>query len=218
MFSRFIPLFSFFILFPFIASAQTIPALITKIGSILNSIVPVLVGIGLIYFIWGVIKYVIADSEVAKEKGKDTMIYGIIGFTVISALWGIVDMVVKFLGGRGTQPVPVAGGACSAPTATVGVSLSVYLNYVTCIINNSIIPILFALATLLFIWGVVKFFFINVDEEPKREQGKQFMIWGIVALAVMLSMWGLVNVLRSTFGLGTGSILPQVTPPQVTPS
>ena len=39
------------------------------------------------------------------------------------------------------------------------------------------------------------------------------MIWGIVALAVMLSVWGLVGILGSTFGLGTGSVLPQVVPP-----
>jgi hypothetical protein len=207
---KFLFLFSFLTLFPLIASAQTISALITKLGSILNSIVPVLIGLGLIYFIWGVIRYVIADSEEAKNKGKDTMIYGIIGFTVISAIWGIVNMVVDFLGGPGSAPT-LPSGTCNAPQ--VGAALSLYLNYVTCIINNSVIPILFALATVLFIWGVIKFFFINVDEEAKRAQGKQFMIWGIVALAVMLSMWGLVNVLRNTFNINTGSILPQVTPP-----
>jgi hypothetical protein len=213
---KFLFLFSFLTLFPFIASAaETIPTLITKLGSILNSIVPVLMGLGLIYFIWGVIKYVIAGGEEDKKKGKDIMVYGIIGFTVISAIWGIVNMVVAFLGGRGTQPVP-AGGTCSAPQ--VGAALSSYLNYVTCIINNSVIPILFALATVLFIWGVIKFFFINVDEEAKRAQGKQFMIWGIVALAVMLSMWGLVNVLRTTFNINTGSVLPQVTPPSNNPN
>jgi hypothetical protein len=64
----------------------------------------------------------------------------------------------------------------------------------------------------MFIWGVIKFFIINADEEAKREQGKQFMIWGIIALAVMLSVWGLVGILSNTFGL-SGSVLPQVTPP-----
>lgn len=38
------------------------------------------------------------------------------------------------------------------------------------------------------------------------------MIWGIIALAVMLSVWGLVGILGSTFNIGT-SVLPQVTPP-----
>ena len=81
------------------------------------------------------------------------------------------------------------------------------------IINNAIIPLIFALAVAAFVWGVVQFFFLNADDVEKKSKGKQFMIWGIVALAVMLSVWGLVGILGSTFGLGTGSVLPQVVPP-----
>ena len=56
---------------------------------------------------------------------------------------------------------------------------------------------------------------IHADEEAKRAQGKQYMIWGIIALAVMLSIWGLVGVLKNTFGINVGqSILPQVKPSQ----
>jgi hypothetical protein len=86
------------------------------------------------------------------------------------------------------------------------------LCYVAGIINDSIIPLIFSLAVVMFVWGVVQFFIINADEENKRAQGKQFMIWGIVALAVMLSVWGLVGVLGNTFGV-KGSIIPQVTSP-----
>ena len=190
----------------------TILTIITKIGEILKAIIPILMAIGLAYFIWGVIRYVIADGEEAKKKGKDTMIYGIIGFAVISGLWGLVNMVVTLLGGQGTAPT-VGSLSCSATPPAAGSALSAYLDSFTCLIGKSVIPLIFALATVVFIWGVVKFFFLNIDEEAKRAQGKQFMIWGIVALAVMLSMWGLVNVLRSTFNLGTGSVLPTVHPP-----
>ena len=86
------------------------------------------------------------------------------------------------------------------------------LCYFTKLINDSVIPLLFAVATVFFVWGAVKFFIINAAEEAKREQGKQFMIWGIVALTVMLSVWGLVELLTGTFGVG-GSVLPQVCPP-----
>ena len=83
--------------------------------------------------------------------------------------------------------------------------------YGTCFISNSIIPILVTVALVFLVWGVVKFFIINADEEAKRTQGKQFMIWGIVALAVIVSIWGIVNILGSTFGLETG-VLPGVRP------
>ena len=82
------------------------------------------------------------------------------------------------------------------------------LAYVTCIITKSVIPLIFALAVVLFVWGVVQFV-INSDEEAKKEKGKQFMIWGIIALTVMVSVWGLVGILANTFDINTGFI-PQV--------
>ncbi|MCX6752485.1 MAG: hypothetical protein NTZ87_03230 [Candidatus Nomurabacteria bacterium] len=83
------------------------------------------------------------------------------------------------------------------------------LIYATCIINKSVIPLIFALAVALFVWGVVQYV-INSDEEAKKEKGRQFMIWGIIALAVMVSVWGLVNILGNTFGIE--KTIPQVKP------
>lgn len=80
--------------------------------------------------------------------------------------------------------------------------------YVTCIISKSIIPLIFALAIAMFVWGVVQYV-INSSEEAKKDKGRQFMIWGIIAITVMVSVWGLVSVLGNTFGLNTGFI-PQV--------
>ncbi|MFA6076501.1 MAG: hypothetical protein WC735_00290 [Candidatus Paceibacterota bacterium] len=85
------------------------------------------------------------------------------------------------------------------------------LNYATCIINTSVIPLIFALAIVMFVWGVVQFV-INSDDEAKKTKGKMFMIWGIVALTVMVSVWGLVAILGNTFGVNTG-IIPQVKSP-----
>ena len=82
-------------------------------------------------------------------------------------------------------------------------------DYGTCIISNSIIPLLFALAVVLFVWGVVQYV-INDGEEAKKAKGKQFMIWGIVGLAVMISVWGLVNILTNTFGVSPANFIPQV--------
>lgn len=85
------------------------------------------------------------------------------------------------------------------------------LVYVSCIINSSVIPLIFALAVAMFVWGVVQFV-INSSEEAKKEKGKQFMVWGIIALTVMVCVWGLVAILGNTFGVNTGFI-PQVKSP-----
>jgi hypothetical protein len=194
-----------------------IAKLICQIQQILNTIVPVLVALGVVYFVWGVVRYVIADSEEAKTKGRDSMIYGIIGFAVIVGLWGFVNIIVSTFGLGGTAPAltPLTGAASTCSLAN-NPTFKDLLCYITGIINDSIIPLIFAVATVMFVWGVVQFFIINANEEKKREQGRQFMIWGIIALAVMLSVWGLVGIVGSTFGVGS-SVLPQVHPPGASP-
>ncbi len=77
-------------------------------------------------------------------------------------------------------------------------------SFATCLIVRSFIPIMFAVAIVAFVWGVIQFFIFGAAEEAKREKGKQFIVWGIVALAVMLSVLGLVRILGNTFGILPG--------------
>ena len=69
-----------------------------QIGSILNLVIPILITLGVIIFIWGVITYVVAKGEEAKKEGRDRMIWGIIGLTVIVTLWGLVNFLKSTLG------------------------------------------------------------------------------------------------------------------------
>ncbi|KKU15672.1 MAG: hypothetical protein UX24_C0032G0010 [Candidatus Giovannonibacteria bacterium GW2011_GWB1_45_9b] len=54
-----------------------------------------------------------------------------------------------------------------------------------------IVLLLFALATILFLWGVVEFL-INRDNEEERDKGKRHMLWGIVGLVIMFSVNGIL--------------------------
>ncbi|MBT4894527.1 hypothetical protein HON59_00475 [bacterium] len=65
------------------------------------------------------------------------------------------------------------------------------------LINQAVILVV-ALALLFFFWGVAKFV-LNSDDVEKRVQGKSHMIWGIIALFVMLFVWQIVNILANTF-------------------
>jgi hypothetical protein len=67
-------------------------------GNILNTLIPILIVLGVVYFIWGVLQYVISSDEEAKKKGKDHMIWGIIGLVVIVALWGLVSVLTTTFG------------------------------------------------------------------------------------------------------------------------
>lgn len=94
---------------------------------------------------------------------------------------------------------------CSGPIE----NLSSLLNLVGCIIRYSVIPLLITLAVIVFIVGILKYI-AGADDSTKREDGRKFMIYGIVALFVMISIWGLVGILQGTFGLGNGIYIPQM--------
>jgi len=87
---------------------DTIEGILCRIGSLLNSVVPVLVVLGVVYFVWGVITYVVSNDEEAKEKGRNRIIYGIIGLAVIIGMWGLVNMLGKTFGiESGTAPTSI---------------------------------------------------------------------------------------------------------------
>ena len=66
--------------------------MLCEVAKILGAIVPVLVTLGVVFFVYGVITYVIADDEEAKSKGRDRIIFGLIGLAVIVAMWGLVGI------------------------------------------------------------------------------------------------------------------------------
>lgn len=64
------------------------------------------------------------------------------------------------------------------------------------------LPVVVSLALLYFLWGVAQFIF-KADNQASREEGRQKMVWGVVALFVMISVWGIVYLLGLTFRVDT---------------
>lgn len=66
-------------------------------------------------------------------------------------------------------------------------------------ILNRAVPVIVAIAVVWFLWSVFQYA-IAGDEEKKAAATKN-MIYGIIAIFVMVSVWGLVRILVNTFGL-----------------
>lgn len=70
-------------------------------------------------------------------------------------------------------------------------------------IDGYVIQLLYVLAFLFFLYGIFKFFFLGAGEE-NRQKGKQFIVYGLIGLVVLFSVWGLVKLtLTSIFPGGS---------------
>lgn len=68
--------------------------------------------------------------------------------------------------------------------------------------------LLYVGAVLVFVRGIIVFI-LNTDDEAKRKEGKQWMLWAVVAFFVGITLWGLVGILTGTFDL-TPLVIPQL--------
>lgn len=78
-------------------------------------------------------------------------------------------------------------------------------------INNVLFPLALAIAFIFLVWGVIKFFVIGGDSDDGKTKGKQLIIYAVVAFVVILSFYGLINLVTNAIGLGGDEIdLPNV--------
>jgi len=79
------------------------------------------------------------------------------------------------------------------------------IDYVTCLIVKSIIPLLFIAAVAVFVYGVIQYF-LNPNNAKAREDGRKYIIGALIGMFVLFSIAGLVEILRNTFGVEGNSI------------
>ena len=87
--------------------------------------------------------------------------------------------------------------------------LTPYSSGIINLINGIFIPVLMAVAFITFIWGVFKYFIWGAESDTERATGRRFILWGIIGFVVILSVWGLVAIVRGAFGLPFGGFAPR---------
>lgn len=93
-------------------------------------------------------------------------------------------------------------------SAQAGGGIFGFLDLVAALIGR-LVPIVIGLAVLVFLWGVLQY--VVAKDSDKQKEARNVMVWGVIALFVMVSVWGLVNVLSDSLNLDTtGPDLPAV--------
>ena len=72
-----------------------------SVDAIVNQVIlPLLLAAAFISFVWGILQYFFlhADSEESRRQGRQLILWGILGFTIIFSVWGIVYILLDILG------------------------------------------------------------------------------------------------------------------------
>lgn len=75
-----------------------------------------------------------------------------------------------------------------------------FLNRVNGLILNPLILLAFGLSSVYFIYGIVKFLSLEAGDKNKKD-AQNAIIWGLVGMVIMFSVYGIINFVLATFGV-----------------
>lgn len=88
----------------------------------------------------------------------------------------------------------------TGPVFVYAATVTGIMNVIKTEILNPFTVLLFVVATVIFLWGVIEMI-ASGDNEEARSTGRQHMIWGIIGLFIMFSAITIVKVLCTSFGV-----------------
>ncbi len=182
-----------------------------------------LIGLALLYFLWGVTKYIASGADEEKRiEARGMIVYGILGLFAMVSLWGLVAVLAQTFnvgqgGGIGSSRIPqivnidLGGGnkiegeamtKCELwdPKDNTKTTFKAFVCYLLTYLN-AIPPVLVALSMLYLFWGIAKY--MGAGDAEELRTGRNTIIYGILAMFVLTSVWALVFILQKEFGLGS---------------
>lgn len=91
-----------------------------------------------------------------------------------------------------------ASAQCSAIKLNSVINIMIWIK---CFIVTAVIPLIFALAFMFFLWGVFKF--MRASDAKAKQDSQKLIWWGLIGLFVMVSVWGIIRILGMTLGIET---------------
>jgi hypothetical protein len=98
--------------------------------------------------------------------------------------------------------LPFVASAQTQSTGLIGNLFSFALN----IINDYVVPLIFAVAFVIFLFRVYQLFIQGGSNEESVQNGRKFVMWSMVGFFLMFSVWGLINLLINTLGFDSSSM------------
>jgi hypothetical protein len=79
-------------------------------------------------------------------------------------------------------------------------TLTSFIGKLATVVVNPLIKLMFAAALIVFLWGVFTYV-KNADNADERETGRSHIIWGLVGMLIMVSVFTIIDIaLNSVYG------------------
>ena len=86
-------------------------------------------------------------------------------------------------------------------------SIDEFLRRLDALIINPLILLLVAVSFVYFIYSVIRFLSIDPgDKGGKRIEARNSILWGIVGMLIMFSVYGIIHFVLATFGISSSDI------------
>ncbi len=73
-------------------------------------------------------------------------------------------------------------------------------NGIVAFVDGAVIPLLYIIAFLFFLFGIFRYFFTGGEEN--RQKGRAFVLWSLIGMIVLFGVWGIVRLLLSFIPVG----------------
>jgi len=92
---------------------------------------------------------------------------------------------------------PMLAFAQEANFNEISTFITSFINF----INKTVVPLVFVVAFVVFIWGVFQYFIAGASDPEKQGKGKDLVKYSLIGFVLMISIWGIVNILAGGLGL-----------------
>lgn len=107
----------------------------------------------------------------------------------------------KVIASIGAFMLPVIALAQGTGQGGQRTTLGNILETIQTLVNQAVF-VLVAIGILVFVYGIVMY--VISKDEAAKENARNLIIYGVIGLFAIVAVWGLVNVLANTFGVGGG--------------
>ncbi len=87
---------------------------------------------------------------------------------------------------------------------TISELITMFINIV-----STLIPFMGALAFFVFLIGVARYIKSSGSEKDTKDS-KNLLIWGVVGMFILVTIWGIISFIKSELGFGADVVIPQI--------